>query len=316
VRHRGFDFEKYLSSLQDEYALNGNFASLPPCAFALNRGVLIFLNGQFVPEERAVVSVLDRGFLYGDGLFEAMRVFNGKPFRWREHLARFQNGAEFLKIKLPFAPEVLRGFADELIKKNNLPDALLRMTLSRGVGVRGYSPKGAENPTIVMSLHPAPVNMGNGPRWKLIASTHRLPANEPLAHFKTCNKLAQILARAEADVAGADEALLLNTDDFVVEGASSNLFWIEDDTICTPPLASGVLPGVTRAVVLEICKKLGLKTSEANIGIEGLKSADGVFVSLSSFGIVEAASLDGRTLNRTSSVEKIQEDYRQLVTLT
>lgn len=261
--------------------------------------MLIFLNGQFVPEERAVVSVLDRGFLYGDGLFETMRIFNGQPFRWREHMERFQSGAEFLKIKLPFAPETLRGFVDELIGKNNLPDALLRMTLSRGIGVRGYSPKGAENPTMVMSLHPAPRNEGKSPRWKLITSLHRLPANEPLAHFKTCNKLAQILARSEADTAGADEALLLNTDGFVVEGASSNLFWIEDDTICTPPLASGVLPGVTRAVVVEICKKLGLKTSQANIGIEGLKSADGVFVSLSSVGIAEVVSLDGKACRQS-----------------
>jgi aminodeoxychorismate lyase len=289
------------------------FFPLRRCAFALNRDVLIFLNGQFVPEERAVVSVLDRGFLYGDGLFETMRIFNGKPFRWREHLERFQSGSEFLKIKLPFASEALRGFADELIAKNNLPDALLRVTLSRGIGVRGYSPKGAENPTIVMSLHPAPRNDDKSPRWKLIASTHRLPANEPLAHFKTCNKLAQILARAEADAAGAEEALLLNTDGFVVEGASSNLFWIEDETICTPPLASGVLPGVTRAVVLEICKKLGLKTSQANIGIEGLKSADGVFVSLSSFGIVEAASLDGHALKLSPFAEKIQESYHRLI---
>jgi branched-chain amino acid aminotransferase len=271
--------------------------------------VLIFLNGQFVPEEHAVVSVLDRGFLYGDGLFETMRVLNGKPFRWREHLVRLQGGAEFLKIKLPFTPEALRGFADELIAKNNLPDALLRVTLSRGVGVRGYSPKGAESPTLVMSLHPAPGSEGKGLRWKLITSSHRLPANEPLAHFKTCNKLAQILARAEADDAGADEALLLNTDGFVVEGASSNLFWIEDDTICTPPLASGVLPGVTRAAVLEICHRLGLKVSEANIGVEGLKSSDGVFVSLSSFGIAEGVSLDGKACRQSPLPEKIFRAY-------
>jgi branched-chain amino acid aminotransferase len=286
---------------------------LPLRAFALNRSVLIFLNGRFVSEEQAVVSVFDRSFLYGDGLFETMRVFNGKPFRWREHMERFQSGAEFLKIKLPFAPEALQGFADELIAKNNLPDALLRVTLSRGIGVRGYSPKGAENPTTVMSLHPAPDNKGKSLRWKLITSSHRLPANEPLAHFKTCNKLAQILARAEADAAGADEALLLNTDGFVVEGASSNLFWIEDETICTPPLASGVLPGVTRAVVLEICQKLDLKTSEANIGVEGLKSADGVFVSLSSFGIVEVASVDGRAVNVSLLIEQIQQNYQSII---
>jgi branched-chain amino acid aminotransferase len=284
--------------------------------------MLIFLNGQFVPEERAVVSVFDRSFLYGDGLFETMRVFRGKPFRWPQHLERLQRGADFLNIKLPYSTEALRGFVDELIAKNKMPDALLRLTLSRGVGVRGYSPKGANCPTIVMSLHPAPSHPfpsdgkgaggeGSFPRWKLIISSHRLPANEPLAQFKTANKLAQILARAEADAAGADEVLLLNTDGYVVEGASSNLFWIAGDTICTPPLASGVLPGITRSVVMEICEKLAMKTSETNITAENLKNADGIFVSLSSFGIVEVAAIDEVMVKRSPLVGKIRETYEK-----
>ena len=292
----------------------GVFFPPPLRVFALKTDVLIFLNGQFVPEERAVVSVFDRGFLYGDGLFETMRVFRGKPFRWQQHWERLQRGADFLKIKLPFTPEALRGFVDELIAKNDMPDALLRVTLSRGVGVRGYSPKGAESPTLVMSLHPAPSHEVNSlPRWKLITSSHRLPANEPLAQFKTCNKLAQILARAEADAAGADEALLLNTDGFVVEGASSNLFWIERGAVCTPPLASGILPGVTRGVVFEICEKLGLKMHEANITAEKLKEADGIFVSLSSFGIVEVVSIDGRAVGALPLIKQIQQNYQQII---
>ncbi len=275
--------------------------------------MLVFLNGQFVPEERAVVSVFDRSFLYGDGLFETMRVYRGKPFRWEQHMERLQRGADFLRINLPFAPEALRRFADELIAKNNLPDALLRLTLSRGVGVRGYSPKDAEHPTVVMSLHPAPIyDTNNPPRWKVIVSSHRLPANEPLAQFKTCNKLAQILARAEADVAGADEALLLNTDGFVVEGASSNLFWIERETICTPPLASGILPGVTGAVVMEICEQLGLQIREAKIEIEKLRCTNGIFVSLSSFGVVEVISLNGAIVQKSPTIKEIRERYAEI----
>jgi aminodeoxychorismate lyase len=277
--------------------------------------MLIFLNGQFVPEERAVVSVFDRSFLYGDGLFETMRVVRGKPFRWDQHIERLQRGAHYLKIKLPFAPAALRGFADELIAKNHLSDSLLRLTLSRGVGLRGYSPKGAENPTLVMSLHPVLASNASGPslRWKLITSSHRLPANEPLAHYKTCNKLIQILARTEADAAGADEALLLNTDGFVVEGASSNLFWIEANAVCTPPLAAGILPGVTRTVVLEICQRLNLQIREMNICIDKLKSADGIFVSLSSFGVVEAMSLDGTIVKASPVSKQIQEQYQGLL---
>ncbi|HWC59692.1 MAG TPA: aminotransferase class IV, partial [Verrucomicrobiae bacterium] len=151
------------------------------------------------------------------------------------------------------------------------------------------------------------------PRWKLITSSHRLPANEPLAQFKTCNKLAQILARAEADAAGADEALLLNTDGFVVEGASSNLFWIERDTICTPPLTSGVLPGVTRALVLEICNQLGFQNREAYISVEQLKRANGIFVSLSSFGVVEVLSLDNTIVKVSSMCGQIQESYSKFI---
>jgi branched-chain amino acid aminotransferase len=215
---------------------------------------------------------------------------------------------------LLYSPEVLRQFVDELVEKNKMPDALLRMTLSRGVGVRGYSPKGAENPTVVMSLHLAPSHEANSlPRWKLITSSHRLPANEPLAQFKTCNKLAQILARAEADAAGADEALLLNTDGFVVEGASSNLFWIDGDTICTPPLASGILPGVTRAVVFELCRRLGVEIRETSMTVDQLRTVDGLFVSLSSYGVAEAVSLDNETCRQSPLPAQIYQAYWDLL---
>src|SRR6266850_1603984 len=105
--------------------------------------MVVFLNGQFVPEAQAVVPVSDRGFMYGDGLFETMRVFRGKPFRMAQHLERMVRGADFLKIKLPHTPKELQKFSEELIAKNQMPDSVLRVTLTRGSGERGYSPKGA-----------------------------------------------------------------------------------------------------------------------------------------------------------------------------
>jgi aminodeoxychorismate lyase len=276
--------------------------------------VLIFLNGRFVPEERAVVSVFDRGFLYGDGLFEAIRIRNGKPFRWRLHLERFRQGAEHLKIRPPFSPETILKFARQLIDQNKMPDALLRLSLSRGVGLRGYSPAGAKSPTFVMTLHPArTVDLNHPPRWKLITASPRLPTNEPLARFKTANKLPQILARAEADAAGADEALLLNTDGRVVEGTTSNLFWIAAGKVCTPPLVDGILPGVTRRVVLEICRSLKLPTRELSPRPKELLSAQGVFLSMSSWGIVEVVSLDGKRLRRAAVIQEIQKGYEAIL---
>ncbi|HEX4342886.1 MAG TPA: aminotransferase class IV [Verrucomicrobiae bacterium] len=273
----------------------------------------IFLNGRFVPEKRAVVSVFDRGFLYGDGLFEAVLVHHGKTFRWEEHLQRFGHGARMLNIKIPFAAKKLRAFADELIRRNKVSSGLLRLGLSRGVGMRGYSPKGANTPTFVMSLYPLRALASDRTQWKVVSSSQRLPAGEPLAQFKNCNKLPQILARAEADEAGAEEALLLNTDGFAVEGTTSNLFWMERSVVCTSPLSSGILPGVTRALVLEVCKSLRIKTREASITLPKLKQAEGVFLSMTSRGVVGVRSLDGKRLKQSPLPERIADGCWKIV---
>ena len=261
-----------------------------------------------------MVSVFDRSFLYGDGLFEVVRVCNGRPFRWAQHIERFLHGTGHLNIRPPFSPDQIQKFAAQLVRKNRMPEALLRLTLSRGAGERGYSPKGADSPTFVMSLHPVPkLDPKNPPRWKLDTASNRLPVNEPLAQFKNANKLPQILARAEADAVGADEALLLNTQGRVVEGTTSNLFWVKGGMVCTPPLAAGILPGVTRLAVLEICRRLNLPTKEMAPRPPELFSAQGVFLAMSSWGVVEAVELDGRSLRRAACVKKIQRGYEKLL---
>jgi branched-chain amino acid aminotransferase len=276
--------------------------------------VLVFLNGAFVPEEKAVVSIFDRGFLYGDGLFETIRVVNGKPFRWREHIERLRAGAKFLKVKLPFSLNRIQSVANELIRENGMPDCLLRITLTRGIGAAGYSPAKARKPTLAIALRPAPkLDVTRAPQWKLVSSSFRLIADDPLGRFKTCNKLPQILARAEADEAGADEALLLNTDGNVAEGTSSNVFWIKGGAIYTPPIAAGILPGVTRSVVLELAAGLGVATHEKNIRLKNIGRMEGVFLSLTSRGIVEATSLDGKALKTSDLTRRVRDAYDELV---
>ena len=272
--------------------------------------MLVFLNGRMVAEKEAMVSVFDRCFLYGDGLFETLLVRRGRPLFWREHFERLGRGAQFLGLRLSLAAADLEESALELIRENGFSDAFLRITLSRGVGPRGYSPRGAETPTLVMTLHPAPaMDLGSPPQWHLITSSIRLPAGETLALFKTCNKLPQIRARAEADAAGADEALLRNTDGYVAEAAGSNLFWIQGGAVCTPPLDSGVLAGVTRAVVVELCHLSGIPSREARILPQDLPRTEAVFLSLSTLGVVEALTLDGRSLGRSPLVGRIRDAY-------
>jgi aminodeoxychorismate lyase len=273
----------------------------------------VFLNGRFVPEERAAVSVFDRGFLYGDGLFETMRVCAGQPFRWKQHLDRLRCGAAFLNLPLAYSPGELERAAARLIALNRMPDALLRLVVSRGTGPRGYSPRGAEQGCTVLSLHPAPAFRGALPRWRLVTASLRVPAGDPLTGLKTCNKLPQVLARAEADRRGANDALLLNTHGRVAEATGSNVFWIERGAVCTPPLNEGPLPGVTRAAVLELCDRLGLGAREVPARPAALARADAVFLTLSSWGVVEVVALDGEALGRSPVVATLRRAYEELV---
>ena len=272
--------------------------------------MLVFLNGQFVPEEQATGSVVDRSFCLSDGLFEAIPVYRGKLFLWQKHFERLKIGADFLKIKLPFSPEALRTFASELLARNQAEDGVMRIQLSRGVGPRGYSARGAGSPTLVMSLHPA--RRDSSP-CKVITSSVRIPAHDPLARFKACNKLPNILARMEADEKGADEALLLNTEGHVAEATSANLFWIEGQTVCTPPLDSGALPGVTRGVVLELCSGLNVSTAEKSCAPKSLLQADGVFLTSIAIEVREVSRLDGQELRRSPITETLRRAYLDYV---
>ena len=145
--------------------------------------MLVFLNGRFVPESQAVVPINDRGFMYGDGLFETLRVVNGRPFRMMQHLERMARGADFFKIKCPFTLWDLQDFAGRLIGKNKMPDAILRVTLTRGPGERGYTPQTDGKPTVVMTLHAAP-SLGKTIRWTLATSSFQFPPPIHLRHSK------------------------------------------------------------------------------------------------------------------------------------
>jgi len=271
----------------------------------------VFLDGAFVPQERAAIPVDDRGFLYGDALFETLPFYGGRPFRWQAHLERLEQGLKFLRIALPFSDARLEDFSVDLVKLNNMPECVLRLTVSRGSAPRGYSIKLAQKPRVLMTLHPLPERSDKG--WRLITSSLRVLANDPLTQFKTCSRVRSVLARAEAEDKGADEALLLNERGEVTEGAATNVFWLDGQTVCSPPLAAGILPGVTRAVVYELCRQRQISTAERSIQLPDLHGCESVFLTVSTAGIVEARSLDGKPLGRHPLVMEIQQAYWKLV---
>ena len=169
---------------------------------------------------------------------------------------------------------------------------------------------------MVMTLHPLAAEPKTG--WRLITSSFRVLANDPLMESKTCSKVRSVLARDEAEDQGADEALLLNERGEITEGAATNFFCIQGsgdshDVVCTPPLAAGLLPGVTRAAVLEVCGELGIKTAQRAITPADVVHCTGAFLTVSTIGVVEATTLDGKSLRRSSLVAQIAAQYRQLV---
>jgi aminodeoxychorismate lyase len=276
--------------------------------------MVVFLNGRFLAEEAALVSVFDRGFLYGDGLFETLRVVRSRPFLWDAHMERFAHGADVLKLRPPLTSAEMCRVADRLIQFNALPNAVLRVVLTRGPGPRGYSPKGADRPSLVMTLHVAPRPVGKRPAGtRLITSSFRVSADDALASVKTCNKLPHVLARAEADAAGVDDALLLNTRRHLAEATSSNLFWFSGDVLQTPPSRAGALMGITRGIVFDLARKLGFATDEVDEPPSVLSHAAGVFLTNSVRGIIEVVELDGKALRCSARVERIQGAYRALL---
>lgn len=275
--------------------------------------MIVLLNGRPVPESAAVVSAFDRGFLYGDGLFETLRVWGGVPFRWAQHMSRLQRGLELLRLALPLSQEELRTQAAELVRLNGVLEGVLRLTVSRGPGPRGYSPRGAGPATVVLSLQPASELTQPGEGWRLVTSRFRIWSADPLLTVKSANKLRHVLARAEAEAVGANAALLLNEHGQVAEADSANLFWIEGNRLCTPPLEAGALPGITRAVMLELAPQLGLSCCQKLATPETLWAAEAVFLTSSVHPVVKVVALDDRSLPTSPWVEQLQQAYQRTV---
>lgn len=258
----------------------------------------VWIDGRVVPTAEAVVSVSDRSFLYGDGLFESLPWDSGRLFRWREHWDRLTCGARFLGIRLVWDEAQVRTGIRAITGSLESGQATVRLHLSRGVGPRGYSPRGADTPRLIVTVHPAAaMPLGGWPALALkTCRTFAVATGDPLAAHKSANKLLNVLARAEAEAEGFDEALLVNTDGVVTESSSGNVFWWEEGSLHTPPLSAGVLPGVTRGAVLDSARELGWTVTETAALPSRLGTSQGIFLTFSTRGLVPVRALDSQTV--------------------
>jgi branched-chain amino acid aminotransferase len=261
--------------------------------------VLAYVNGQYVPIDRPALTVNDRSFLYGDGLFETIRITNGQPFLWQEHLERLKRGADFLEIAIPYDATEIELATRHLLVQNDTPEGVVRIHLSRGGSERGYGFPANPQPTLVITTHKSIRN--EHPGLKLITSTVRILTGDPLTQHKTANRLPNILARHQADAAGADEALILNNYNQIAEASAANVFIIRGRELITPPLDSGALAGTTRAYILKIAPAHNLIPREAALTTADLQSADATFLSSAHWLATAAISLDGAPLPTTGA---------------
>jgi branched-chain amino acid aminotransferase len=259
----------------------------------------IWLNGEWVDRASATISVYDHGLLYGDGVFEGTRVYDGRAFRLDEHLDRFYDSAHAILIDVPLTKAEFAAVTEEAIRRSGLRDAYLRHVVTRGVGDLGLDPRKCDAPTlflIVDEIRIFPQEVYDRGLRVVTAGTP-IPHRESLSpRVKSLNYLVHILARIEGIQAGADEVLMLDSAGFVAEGSVQNLFVVKAGVIRTPPAYAGILKGVTRGVALELAAGAGYDAREEPLNRYDVYTADEAFFTGTASEIIAIRELDGRTI--------------------
>jgi branched-chain amino acid aminotransferase len=242
---------------------------------------LVYIDGKFYPKSEAKVSVYDHGLLYGDGVFEGIRAYHGIVFHLKEHIDRLYRSAHPILLKIPMTKSQLTEAVLKTLKKNKLENAYIRLVVTRGIGDLGLDPRKCPKATIIIITEPllqlnSPEALAKG-ITTIITWVKRNPVDAATHEIKSLNYLNSILGKIEANNTGADEAICLDKTGYVCEGVGENIFIVRDGKIITPPVSSGALNGITRAVIIRLAKKLGIEVTERNITPNELFTADEVF---------------------------------------
>jgi branched-chain amino acid aminotransferase len=276
----------------------------------------VYLNNELVPRSQAVVSVFDHGFLYGDGVYETMRVYDDVIFMVDEHLARLRRSASMTGLTVPRDNDQIKGLIYDTLGANSLKNAYVRLTLSRGYGPLGLDPDLCSEPTFVIiteHMTDYPKEFYRDGIRIIIARTRRNPAEAINPQIKSLNFLNNILAKIEAKREGAYEAVMLNVSGHVAEGTVSNVFFYSDDVLCTPSVDCGILDGITRRLVLDIAVREGFTVSEGRFTLDDIHRASEVFMTNTTMEVMPVCQVD-EVKYRVGNVAKLlRKAYRDEV---
>lgn len=279
----------------------------------------IYINGEYFSKDKATISVYDHGLLYGDGIFEGMRIYSGKVFRLHEHLLRLWESATAISLQIPIGIDDLTNDVNEAVKRNGLEEGYIRLIVTRGAGALGLDPFQCANPQIIIivdkiTLYPKAL-YENGLEL-VTASTIR---NHPAAlspRIKSLNYLNNVLAKMEGLKAGCKEALMLNHQGQVAECTGDNVFIVKAGQLITPPKEAGILEGITRNAVIDLAKEAEIETIESPLTRHDLFVADECFLTGSAAEVIPVVTLDGRTIGTGSPgpiTKQLNDAFRDLV---
>lgn len=259
----------------------------------------IWLDGKLVDQADAKISVYDHGLLYGDGVFEGIRVYSGRIFECEAHLDRLYKSARAIRLNIPLSPEQFRSAMEQTVKANEFTDCYIRAAVTRGVGYLGLSPGKCPTPSVFIiadTIELYPREMYEKGMSVITASVIRNHPNALSPRIKSLNYLNNILAKLEANDAGVPEAIMLNHEGNVSECTADNIFIIRDGQIQTPGTADGILEGITRAVIFKLCRQLNLPCVEKTLQRHDLYIADECFLTGSAAEVVPITKIDGRAI--------------------
>jgi len=259
----------------------------------------VYIDGEFYPKSQAKISVYDHGFLYGDGVFEGIREYNGVVFKLKEHIDRLYRSAHAIMLQIPLKKEEMSKAVVETLRKNKMKDSYIRLIVSRGVGDLGLDPRKCPKPTVIAITDTINIKAGNAKEvgiTTMFSWVRRNPVDATTHEIKSLNYLNSVLAKIEANANGVDEAICLEASGCIAEGVGENIFIVRDGEIFTPPTSTGALAGITADVVAELCGKLGIDLIITNLTPFMLFTADEAFFTGTAMEMVPIREVNKRII--------------------
>jgi branched-chain amino acid aminotransferase len=279
--------------------------------------MLIYIDGEFLPKAEAKVSVFDHGLLYGDGVFEGIRSYNGRVFKLDEHLERLYDSAKSIMLQIPMPIETMKETVLETLRRNHLSEAYIRLVITRGVGDLGLDPDKCPQPSIIIIADKIALYPQKFYEDGLEIVTASVRKNYPEAinpRIKSLNYLNNILAKIEGKQSGAVEVLMLNADGYVAECSGDNIFWLKNEVLVTPPVHMGILEGVTRNSVIDLARDAGMRVEERVFTRHDLYIADECFLTGTAAEVIPVVKIDRRVIGNGQPgkvTEKLIAAFRQ-----